>query len=104
MYNYTGYVPVNTAPRHSTKVVVLNLSSNVELVLQDTAILQYEFHPFHLHGHNFYIVGQGYGNFNPFRDPFTFNLVNPPQRNTAGVPAGGWIAIRWTANNPGAYS
>lgn len=104
VYNFTGFVPTYTAPRHSTKVIVLNLSTNVELVLQDTAVLQFEFHPFHLHGHNFYIVGQGYGDFNPLLDPLRFNLVDPPQRNTAGVPAGGWIAIRWTANNPGAYS
>lgn len=103
IYNYTGFVPTYTAPRHSTKVIVLNYGTNVELVLQDTAILQYDIHPFHLHGHNFYIVGEGYGNFNPVLDPLTFNLNNPPQRNTAGVPGGGWIAIRWTANNPGAF-
>ena len=103
VYNYTGVVPANTTPRHSTKVVVLNFGETVELVLQDTAILEYDVHPFHLHGHNFYIVGEGYGNFDPLLDPLTFNLIDPPQRNTAGVPAGGWIALRWTANNPGAY-
>ncbi|KAG0595723.1 hypothetical protein M758_UG191900 [Ceratodon purpureus] len=103
VYNYTGIVPANTTPRHSTKVVVLNFGETVELVLQGTAILEYDIHPFHLHGYNFYIVGEGYGNYDPLLDPLTFNLIDPPQRNTAGVPAGGWIAIRWTANNPGVW-
>nr|PNR52063.1 hypothetical protein PHYPA_008437 [Physcomitrium patens] len=103
VYNYTGTVPANTTPRHSTKVVTLNFGDNVQLVLQDTLLLEYDVHPFHLHGHNFYIVGEGYGNYDSVLDPLTFNLIDPPQRNTAGVPAGGWIAIRWTANNPGVW-
>lgn len=103
VYNYTGIVPANTAPLHSTKVITLNYGDNIQLVLQDTAVLQYDVHPFHLHGHNFYVVGQGYGNYNSSLDPLTFNLIDPPQRNTAGTPAGGWVAIRWTANNPGTY-
>ena len=101
VYDYTGSIPENTAPVHSTKVVVLNFGDNVQLVLQDTAILEYDVHPFHLHGHNFYVVGQGYGDYDPLLHPLSFNLINPPQRNTVGTPAGGWVALRWTANNPG---
>jgi len=27
----------------------------------------------HLHGHSFYVVGQGLGNYNPVTDPLNFN-------------------------------
>jgi hypothetical protein len=76
---------------------------NLQLVLQDTSILLFETHPFHLHGFSFYIVGRGYGNYDPAKSPATFNLVNPPYRNTFGVNYGGWIAIRFQADNPGLF-
>nr|QCZ35198.1 laccase 31 [Salvia miltiorrhiza] len=75
----------------------------VELVLQDTNLLSVESHPFHLHGYNFFVVGTGVGNFDPARDPARFNLVDPPERNTVGVPTGGWTAIRFRADNPGVW-
>ncbi|KAM7496390.1 hypothetical protein LguiA_020804 [Lonicera macranthoides] len=53
-----------------------------------------EDHPIHLHVYQFYIIGQGFGNFNPQSDTTKFNLVDPPQRNTINVPFGGWAAIR----------
>jgi laccase len=28
-------------------------------------------------------------------------LVDPVERNTAGVPSGGWVALRFLADNPG---
>ncbi|KAF5804610.1 putative laccase [Helianthus annuus] len=43
------------------------------------------------------------GNFNPNKDPKTFNLVVPVERNTVGVPTGGWTAIRFRADNPGVW-
>ena len=58
-------------------------------------------HPMHLHGHSFYVVGSGYGNYNNETDPKTFNLVDPVEVNTFGVPKNGWLAIRFVANNPG---
>ncbi|KAK6158913.1 hypothetical protein DH2020_006227 [Rehmannia glutinosa] len=50
---------------------------------------------------DFYVVGYGTGNYDP--DNATFNLVDPPYMNTIGVPVGGWAAIRFTADNPGAW-
>ncbi|EAY98311.1 hypothetical protein OsI_20219 [Oryza sativa Indica Group] len=69
--------------------------------MQDTSILGAESHPLHLHGFNFFVVGQGFGNFDPINDPAKFNLYDPVERNTVGVPAGGWVAIRFHADNPG---
>uniref|UniRef100_A0A2N9E2B6 Laccase n=1 Tax=Fagus sylvatica TaxID=28930 RepID=A0A2N9E2B6_FAGSY len=69
----------------------------------DTSILGAESHPLHLHGFNFFVVGQGFGNFDSNKDPAKFNLVDPIERNTVGVPSGGWVAIRFLADNPGVW-
>nr|XP_029120690.1 laccase-17 [Elaeis guineensis] len=102
-FNYTGTPPNNTAVSNGTKLMVLPFNATVELVMQDTSILGAESHPLHLHGFNFFVVGQGSGNYNPAKDPANFNLVDPAERNTVGVPAGGWVAIRFRADNPGVW-
>ncbi|XP_066366635.1 laccase-12-like [Miscanthus floridulus] len=103
-FNYTGTPPPNnTNVVNGTKVAVLPFGASVELVMQDTSILGAESHPLHLHGFNFFVVGQGFGNFDPANDPAKFNLVDPVERNTVGVPAGGWVAIRFRADNPGVW-
>ncbi|XP_010264408.1 PREDICTED: laccase-17-like [Nelumbo nucifera] len=102
-FNYTGTPPNNTVVSNGTKVVVLPFNTSVELVLQGTSILGAESHPLHLHGFNFFVVGQGSGNYDPNKDPPNFNLVDPVERNTIGVPSGGWVAIRFLADNPGAW-
>jgi len=100
-FNYTGTPPNNTLVGNGTKTVVIPFNTSVQVVLQDTSILGAESHPLHLHGFNFYVVGQGFGNFNPNTDPQIFNLFDPVERNTVGVPSGGWVAIRFLADNPG---
>lgn len=100
-FNYTGTPPNITNVSNATRAVVLPFNTSVELVLQGTSILGAESHPLHLHGYNFFVVGLGFGNYDPTKDPANFNLVDPVERNTAGVPAGGWIAIRFFADNPG---
>jgi len=69
--------------------------------MQDTSILGTESHPLHLYGLNFFVVGEGFGNFNPKNNPKIFIFVDPVERNTIGVPSGGWVAIRFRADNPG---
>lgn len=100
-FNYTGTPPNNTFVTNGTKVVVLPFNTSVEVVMQDTSILGAESHPLHLHGFNFYVVGEGSGNFDPNNDPKNFNLVDAVERNTFGIPSGGWAAIRFQADNPG---
>ncbi|CAM8909987.1 unnamed protein product [Rhodiola kirilowii] len=102
-FNYTGTSPNNTMVSSGTKVVVLKYNTTVELIMQDTSILGAESHPLHLHGFNFFVVGQGFGNFDRNNDTKRFNLVDPVERNTIGVPAGGWAAIRFRADNPGVW-
>ncbi|KAL3518160.1 hypothetical protein ACH5RR_020749 [Cinchona calisaya] len=102
-FNYTGTPPNNTFVANGTKVVVVKFNTSIEVVLQGTSILGAESHPLHMHGYNFFVVGQGFGNFDPKNDPSKFNLVDPVERNTVGIPSGGWIAIRFLADNPGVW-
>ncbi|KAK2999477.1 hypothetical protein RJ639_023693 [Escallonia herrerae] len=102
-FNYTGTPPKNTFVSNGTEVMVLPFNTSVELVMQDTSILGAESHPVHLHGFNFFVVGQGFGNYDSNKDPKNFNLIDPIERNTIGVPSGGWVAIRFLADNPGVW-
>nr|QCZ35183.1 laccase 16 [Salvia miltiorrhiza] len=104
-FNYTGVSPVmeNMSPSFGTRVLRLPYGTRLEIVLQDTNFLNPENHPIHVHGHNFFIVGRGFGNFNAAEDPLGYNLVDPPERNTVAVPVGGWAAIRMVADNPGVW-
>ncbi|GAB2282686.1 hypothetical protein Dimus_017224 [Dionaea muscipula] len=87
----------------STTVKEVKYNTTLQIVFQDTALLGTENHPMHLHGFNFHVLAQGFGNYDPSTDPTKFNLVNPQIRNTIGVPVGGWAAIRFRANNPGVW-
>ena len=104
-FNYTG-VPLtaNLGTSTGTRLSRVKFNTTIELILQDTNLLTVESHPFHLHGYNFFVVGTGVGNFDPKKDPAKFNLIDPPERNTVGVPTGGWAAIRFRADNPGMIS
>ncbi|XP_061963705.1 laccase-4-like [Populus nigra] len=103
VFNYTGTPPTNLQTKSGTKVYRLSYNSTVQLVMQDTGIISPENHPIHLHGFNFFAVGRGVGNYNPKTDTKKFNLVDPVERNTIGVPSGGWVAIRFRADNPGVW-
>ncbi|XP_072954582.1 laccase-2-like [Typha angustifolia] len=102
-FNYTGNPPNNTFVSFGSRVVVLDFNTSVELVMQDTSIQGAESHPLHLHGYNFYVVGQGFGNYDWEEDPARFNLVDPVERNTVQVPSAGWVAVRFLADNPGVW-
>ncbi|XP_051114214.1 laccase-4-like [Andrographis paniculata] len=105
-FNYTDSAAVaamNPGTSKGTRLYRLAYNARVQLVLQDTGLIAPENHPVHLHGFNFFVVGRGVGNFNPKKDPKSFNLVDPVERNTVGVPSGGWVAIRFQADNPGVW-
>ncbi|KAE8100334.1 hypothetical protein FH972_018241 [Carpinus fangiana] len=105
-YNFTSdNIPANIAlTKQGTKVKVLNYNEAVEIVFQGTNLVGgASNHPMHLHGYSFFVVGTGSGNFDNKTDPKGFNLVDPPEVNTFGVPRNGWLAIRFLANNPGVW-
>ncbi|CAL5445252.1 unnamed protein product [Camellia sinensis] len=104
-FNYTSVDPLteNLNTEFRTRLLEMNYGTNLEIVLQDTSLLNFENHPIHVHGHNFFIVGKGFGNFDAANHPVFYNLADPPERNTVAVPSGGWAAIRLKANNPGVW-
>lgn len=60
-------------------------------------------HPMHLHGHDFWLLQAGYGNFDSSMvDSLT--LVNSPRRDVVMLPASGYIVIALKTNNPGVSS
>ncbi|KAI3508457.1 hypothetical protein L1887_23465 [Cichorium endivia] len=103
-FDYTGNVSRSLwQPIRGTKVYKLKYGARVQVVLQGTSIFTAENHPIHLHGYDFYIVAEGFGNFNPKTDTAKFNLVDPPLRNTVSLPVKGWAVIRFVADNPGTW-
>ncbi|XP_062158926.1 laccase-15-like isoform X2 [Alnus glutinosa] len=105
-YNFTGdeFSENIDLTVQGSKVKVLNYGEAVEIVFQGTNVLKGSMnHPMHLHGYSFYVVGTGFNNFDNETDPKGFNLVDPPEVNTFGVPKKGWLAIRFVANNPGVW-
>ncbi|THU99994.1 ferroxidase [Dendrothele bispora CBS 962.96] len=63
-------------------------------------------HPFHIHGHNFMIMGRAkdYTSDDPvLNPPIVQNQSNPMRRDTIHVPGGGAVTLRFVADNPGAW-
>jgi laccase len=103
VFNYTGDVGNNTLyPHVATKAHIIKYGESVEIVYQGTNVGNAENHPLHLHGFSFYLVGTGYGNWDPANST-TYNLADPPDVNTIGVPKNGWAVIRFVADNPGVW-
>ncbi|KAJ9137388.1 Laccase [Coniochaeta hoffmannii] len=73
-------------------------------------------HPFHLHGHKFFVLGAGHGYFPGYEslglrpegkgllDAGNDTVVaNPARRDVATVEGFGWTLIRFVADNPGVW-
>ncbi|KAF3441558.1 hypothetical protein FNV43_RR15472 [Rhamnella rubrinervis] len=87
-------------------VYVLDFNTTVDLILQNANTMDPNVsgsHPWHLHGHDFWVVGYGEGKFSD-KEVKKFNLKNPPLRNTAVVFSYGWTALRFVADNPGVWA
>eukprot|EP01124_Arcella_intermedia_P012159 TRINITY_DN1845_c0_g2_i1.p1 TRINITY_DN1845_c0_g2~~TRINITY_DN1845_c0_g2_i1.p1 ORF type:complete len:530 (+),score=59.12 TRINITY_DN1845_c0_g2_i1:42-1631(+) len=59
-------------------------------------------HPFHLHGHPFWVVGMGNVGDGPYEGQ-PLDLVAPIVRDTASVNADSWLVLRVLFNNPGVW-
>ncbi len=64
---------------------------------------------FHLHGHRFWVVGYGSGNWT-LDNVTSYNLEHPLLRDTATLlpdpgtaEAAGWMVLRFVADNPGVW-
>lgn len=78
-------------------VKVPNAKEMVYLIIETTVGLP---HPIHLHGHDFWVLAQGEGTYG---SKTTLNLANPPRRDTALMPATGYIVLAFVTDNPGVW-
>ncbi|XP_062194742.1 L-ascorbate oxidase-like [Phragmites australis] len=110
-YAHQGYdiyaVQKNPNATTSDGLYRLQFGSVVDVVLQNTNMLapnNSETHPWHLHGHDFWVLGYGIGRFDPAVHPATYNLKDPILKNTVAVHPYGWTALRFRADNPGVWA
>ncbi|XP_062015600.1 L-ascorbate oxidase-like [Rosa rugosa] len=99
--------PVNHNTTAGNGVYTLAINTTVDVILQNANALSEnvsEIHPWHLHGHDFWVLGYGDGKFDRKRDERKFNLKNPPLRNSAVIFPYGWTALRFVADNPGVWA
>ncbi|KAL4964354.1 Cupredoxin [Aspergillus stella-maris] len=59
-------------------------------------------HPMHLHGHDFWVLGSGNGQFDSSMTG-ALTLVNAPRRDVVMLPASGYVVIAIRTDNPGAW-
>ncbi|CAN8063568.1 unnamed protein product [Agarophyton chilense] len=88
-----------------TQVVKVAKNEVIDWVFQNTVSLSGadEIHPWHLHLHNFWVLGYGEYNTAWNRSSIeTYNLRRPVFRNTAMLYPGSWTVMRMKADNPGA--
>jgi hypothetical protein len=58
-------------------------------------------HPIHLHGHNMFVLNVGLGDWDGHT---VVNPTNPQRRDVQLVPAGGYLVLQITADNPGMFA
>ncbi|KAF5007382.1 hypothetical protein F66182_15741, partial [Fusarium sp. NRRL 66182] len=56
-------------------------------------------HPMHMHGHDFFILGQGDGTFDATTADLSY--TNPPRRDVVMLTADGYVVIAFYTDNPG---
>ncbi|KAI5309701.1 hypothetical protein KEM55_002613 [Ascosphaera atra] len=70
-------------------------------------------HPFHLHGHDFWVMAESEEQYFPYAEyqkgtglfhPSSPSVTNPMRRDTVNVNGYGWTLIRLAADNPGVWA
>ena len=98
--------PKNPNSTHGNGVYMLSFGTTIDVILKNANALNEnvsQIHPWHLHGHDFWVLGYGEGRFSE-KDVEKFNLKNPPLRHTAVIFPYGWTTIRFVAYNPGVWA
>ncbi|KAJ2338398.1 ferroxidase fet3, partial [Coemansia sp. RSA 2618] len=81
-----------------TNPIILDPMTNIEVAMFNKDVNS---HPFHLHGHNFFVVHRGSIDNDPakYREAGPF----PVRRDTITVPPKEYAVVRFVADNPGAW-
>ncbi|ORY04645.1 hypothetical protein K493DRAFT_328273 [Basidiobolus meristosporus CBS 931.73] len=119
MFNNVTYLPSQVPPlftaasmgqlasdvrvygKHSNAFVIEH-NQMIELVINNWDA---DAHPFHLHGHQFQVMGrsaENAGGYDHINNPVK-EQANPVRRDTVQVPAQGYVVIRFRADNPGIW-
>ncbi|KAM0554812.1 hypothetical protein ACHAPJ_006545 [Fusarium lateritium] len=100
--NYAVDLVVDDDKRDEWVYIVITAPPADELIQPDRKFLPVA-HPLHLHGHDFALLAQG-DNYDDFkRGNVTLKFDNPPRRDTALLPAGGYLVVAFRADNPGSW-
>lgn len=94
------WIPFSAESRSWVEIIINNLDDGA--------------HPFHLHGHDFYVLAShrseyGWGSYSPYETSGSssiepkLNLVNPIKKDTVSVPRRGYVVLRFLADNPGIW-
>lgn len=82
----------------------------IDIVLNN---LDEDSHPFHLHGHNFWVLARyssdiNWGSYNPYEDQNppggAYNIETAVRKDTVYVPRRGYVVLRFKADNPGIWA
>lgn len=88
-----------TAKQHS--LVLPNADEWVYMYIQTTSN---QAHPIHLHGHDFWVLAAGWGNYSLLAassSGLPLTIENAPRRDVAMVPGNGYLVIAFKTDNPG---
>ena len=98
------YVKTKNTSYPATENLIELTNSDVWVywIIQDASNVTQPWHPMHLHGHDFYVLGSDTGQFSLNADPERLTYNNPTRRDTANLPGNGWLAIAFPTDNPGA--
>ncbi|CAO3626077.1 unnamed protein product [Cunninghamella blakesleeana] len=117
MFNELPYLQPKVPSLNTMLTIGGNLSSNVDVYgpqsmafvikhLDFVEIVVTNFdagnHPFHLHGHIFYMVGRGNGTWTGDRSQTEW-FSNPMSRDTILVNSETYVVLRFRADNPGVW-
>ncbi|KAF2743840.1 multicopper oxidase [Sporormia fimetaria CBS 119925] len=100
---YVADNTLNTIPQSYNVVSVSESATWTYWVIQQAANAPGIAHPIHLHGHDSYILGTGTGTFSVAAHMSQLKFTNPPRRDVAYLPGGGWLVIAYPTDNPGAW-
>lgn len=85
----SGYLQHNLKFNNATQIIPVNFGDVIDI----TIINHLHQHPFHIHGHSFYVICVGN----------ISNIINPINRDTITVPENTTVVIRIVFDNPGIW-
>lgn len=99
-YNHTGQAPSYEGLSNQLIIDLPNYAV-VDILLTNFDDAS---HPFHLHGHTFWVMASSPDQYFDYGTYGSLNTTNPPRKDTVIVDSFGWILIRFINDNPGLWA